>query len=179
MPEVEGGWRPEGGAHGWIPYEGPRTRFQRSMREGVAETDREKLFDHITRPVREDDAQAFAVMDATTKYSDLPADVKRYRDDIFDDKYKRLNEDDLSRTITAHIAQGRLLVHPPTAEPDPDRPRGGAPADVSRLVPFRGSAVRRLPADRERRPAFGCKTPRQSGGGVTGSGWKGSLHHPV
>ena len=23
MPEVEGGWRPEGGAHGWIPYDGP------------------------------------------------------------------------------------------------------------------------------------------------------------
>ena len=113
MPEVEGGWRPEGGAHGWIPYKGPQTSFQRSMREGVAEADREKLFDHITRPVREDDAEAFAVMDATTKYSDLPAEVKRYRDDIFDDKYKRLNEDDLSRTITAHIAKdGYWYIHP-------------------------------------------------------------------
>jgi DNA (cytosine-5)-methyltransferase 1 len=113
MPEVEGGWRPEGGAHGWIAYEEPRTSFQRNMREGVGEGDRGKLFDHITRPVREDDAQAFAVMDATTKYSDLPTEVKRYRDDIFDDKYKRLDENDLSRTITAHIAKdGYWYIHP-------------------------------------------------------------------
>jgi DNA (cytosine-5)-methyltransferase 1 len=113
MPEVEGGWRPEGGAHGWIPYKGPQTTFQQSMREGVAEDDREKLFDHITRPVRDDDAQAFAAMDPTTKYSDLPPEVKRYRDDIFDDKYKRLNADDLSRTITAHIGKdGYWYIHP-------------------------------------------------------------------
>jgi DNA (cytosine-5)-methyltransferase 1 len=113
MPEVEGGWRPEGGANGWIPYEGPRTSFQRKLREGVAEEDRDRLFDHVTRPVREDDARAFAAMDPTTKYSDLPAEVKRYRDDIFDDKYKRLDENDLSRTITAHIAKdGYWYIHP-------------------------------------------------------------------
>jgi DNA (cytosine-5)-methyltransferase 1 len=83
------------------------------MRDGVAEADTEKLFDHITRPVRDDDAQAFAVMDPTTKYSDLPTEVKRYRDDIFDDKYKRLDENDLSRTITAHIAKdGYWYIHP-------------------------------------------------------------------
>lgn len=113
MPEIEGGWRPDGGAHGWIPYDGPQTTFQQRMRAGVAEADRAKLFDHITRPVRDDDAQAFAVMDPKTKYSDLPAEVKRYRDDIFDDKYKRLDENDLSRTITAHIAKdGYWYIHP-------------------------------------------------------------------
>lgn len=113
MPEVEGGWRPEGGAEGWIEYDEPVTAFQRSLREGVDPADANKLFDHITRPVREDDALAFELMDTTTKYSDLPAEFKRYRDDIFDDKYKRLDENDLSRTITAHIAKdGYWYIHP-------------------------------------------------------------------
>ena len=71
------------------------------------------MFDHITRPVREDDERAFQLMDSTTRYSDLPDDMKRYRDDIFDDKYKRLGENELSRTITAHIAKdGYWYIHP-------------------------------------------------------------------
>ena len=31
----KGGWRPKGGAEGWADYDGPRTAFQRAMREGV------------------------------------------------------------------------------------------------------------------------------------------------
>ena len=114
LPEVEGGWRPEGGAAGWTPYANAAvTSFQRAMRSGVADGDSDKLYDHITRPVREDDARAFEMMDSDTRYSELPDDVKRYRDDIFDDKYKRLNENDLSRTITAHIAKdGYWYIHP-------------------------------------------------------------------
>ena len=52
-------------------------------------------------------------MDAKTRYSDLPEDMRRYRADIFDDKYKRLEENGLSRTITAHIAKdGYWYIHP-------------------------------------------------------------------
>ena len=57
----------------------------------------DRVYDQITRPVRDDDKIAFAKMDAKTLYSDLPDELKRYRDDIFDDKYKRLDENDLSR----------------------------------------------------------------------------------
>ena len=113
LPEVEGGWRPEGGADGWADYGGPVTQFQSRMRERISGVDAGKVFDHITRPVREDDERAFQLMDSTTRYSDLPDDMKRYRDDIFDDKYKRLGENELSRTITAHIAKdGYWYIHP-------------------------------------------------------------------
>lgn len=119
LPPVEGGWRPSNGdgpdpvASGWLPYDGPTTEFQRRARAGVPERDQERVFDHITRPVREDDAIAFAQMSHETRYSDLDPELKRYRDDIFDDKYKRLDPNDVSRTITAHIAKdGYWYIHP-------------------------------------------------------------------
>jgi DNA (cytosine-5)-methyltransferase 1 len=113
MPEIEGGWRPEGGAFGWAEYVGPRTEYQRWMRRRVPADDARKLFDHITRPVREDDRAAFESMTHETKYTDLAPEFQRYRKDIFDDKYKKLDENDLCRTITAHIAKdGYWYIHP-------------------------------------------------------------------
>ena len=113
LPEVEGGWRPEGGADGWATYDGPVTSFQKRMRAQVPPGHSNRVYDHITRPVREDDARAFELMDSATRYSELPKEFKRYRDDIFVDKYKRLEENGLSRTITAHIAKdGYWYIHP-------------------------------------------------------------------
>jgi DNA (cytosine-5)-methyltransferase 1 len=113
LPPVEGGWRPTGGAAGWADYAGPKSAFQRAMRIGVRRGDDDKVFDHITRPVRDDDERAFELLDSESRYSDLPDELKRYRDDIFDDKYKRLSGDDVSRTITAHIAKdGYWYIHP-------------------------------------------------------------------
>ena len=52
-------------------------------------------------------------MDSTTRYSQIDESLKRYRDDIFDDKYKRLDWDKPSRSITAHIARdGYWYIHP-------------------------------------------------------------------
>jgi DNA (cytosine-5)-methyltransferase 1 len=113
MPEVEGGWRPLGGADGWAEYKGPTTDFQKYIRRNVPAGESNRLYDHITRPVREDDREAFELMTAETKYSELPEHLRRYRSDIFNDKYKRLDENDLSRTITAHIAKdGYGFIHP-------------------------------------------------------------------
>lgn len=133
LPPVEGGWRPEGGAKGWAVYDAPVTDFQIRARRNVPPEDAHKVFDHITRPVREDDRIIFAAMDPSTSYSEIDDAVaalervseeeiltsgnarsfKRYRDDIFDDKYKRLDWNQLSRTITAHIAKdGYWYIHP-------------------------------------------------------------------
>lgn len=113
LPDVKGGWRPDGGADGWAPYDQPVTAFQKLMRTAVPPTEINRVYDHITRPVREDDEQAFELMDSSTRYTQLPEEFRRYRADIFQDKYKRLEEHGLSRTITAHIAKdGYWYIHP-------------------------------------------------------------------
>jgi DNA (cytosine-5)-methyltransferase 1 len=113
LPEVEGGWRPDGGADGWTEYAGPQGEYQAAMRRGTQSTETHRIYDHITRPVRDDDRQLFDLMGERTLYSDLPEEMRRYRADIFDDKYKRLEENNYSRTITAHIAKdGYWYIHP-------------------------------------------------------------------
>src|SRR5262249_9304194 len=58
------------------------------LREGAVET---VIHDHMTRPVRPDDRVIFAGMTSKTLYSDVPLELRRYRADQFDDKYKKLD----------------------------------------------------------------------------------------
>lgn len=96
-----------------LPYDGPGSDFQMRARRGIPRESASIIHDHVTRAVRSDDAEAFALLRPGETYRDLPARLKRYRDDIFDDKYKRLAWDDVSRTITAHIARdGYWYIHP-------------------------------------------------------------------
>lgn len=96
-----------------MPYGGPLNPFQVRARRGMPSRRQALIHDHISRAVREDDAEAFALLKPGQTYRDLPDRLKRYRDDIFDDKYKRLSWDDVSRTITAHIARdGYWYIHP-------------------------------------------------------------------
>lgn len=96
-----------------LSYGEPSNEFQRAARDGMPEGEVSLVYDHMTRPVRDDDREAFALMKPNTRYSDLPERLRRYRSDIFDDKYKRLDWKDLSRTITAHIAKdGYWYIHP-------------------------------------------------------------------
>lgn len=89
----------------------PVTPFQRKARAGM--NGHAVIWDHVTRPVRDDDREAFRLMKPGTRYGDLPEHLKRYRDDIFDDKYNRLDWNSVSRSITAHIAKdGYWYIHP-------------------------------------------------------------------
>lgn len=87
----------------------PSSELAKSLRGDSTAT----IHDHMTRPVRDDDREAFKLMTSKTLYSELPEHLRRYRSDTFNDKYKRLDWDELSRTITAHIAKdGYWYIHP-------------------------------------------------------------------
>ena len=160
LPPVEGGWRPPDGAVGFLPYEVPPqvNPFLRRARQGLTQADRCRIYDHITRPVRKDDRMIFESMSASTLYSEIDESLKRYRDDIFNDKYKRLGWDKPSRSITAHIARdGYWYIHPDQTrtltvreaarlQTFPDRVRfAGPPTAAFRQI---GNAVPPLLAER-------------------------------
>jgi len=94
-----------------LPYGAPDTAFQHEARGGATPAD--VIHDHVTRQVRDDDREAFELMADGVRYPELPERLRRYRSDIFDDKYNRLEWDELSRSITAHIAKdGYWYIHP-------------------------------------------------------------------
>ena len=119
---------------------------------GLVETTRTRSYDHITRPVR--DGRSDHLRGDGLELEVLgrrPEDLRRYRHDIFDDKYKRLDCDEPSRSHHGPHRQGRLLVHPSRPAPHADDSRGRTHPDLSRPRPVRRPAVGGLPADRERR----------------------------
>lgn len=93
--------------------DGTLNGFAVRARRGCVGENARVVHDHVTRPVRADDFEAFKLMDSNTLYSDLPERLRRYRSDTFNDKYNRLGWDDLSRTVTAHLAKdGYWYIHP-------------------------------------------------------------------
>lgn len=92
---------------------GPLSDFAATARRGCVGDGAGVVHDHVTRPVRADDYEAFKLMDGRTLYPDLPESLRRYRSDIFNDKYNRLDWDEPSRTVTAHLAKdGYWYIHP-------------------------------------------------------------------
>ena len=95
-------------------YTGPPTsKLSRLLRKGMQGVEARRIRDHITRAVRPDDAEIYSQLNPGDTYLDVPEHLRRYRSDIFDDKYVRLSFDGLRRTITAHIAKdGYWYIHP-------------------------------------------------------------------
>ena len=110
-------------------YRMPRnaSAFVREMRE---EAKKGLIHDHMTRAVRGDDRVIFELMDSKTLYSELPEQYRRYNADHFTDKYKKLDWDELSRSITAHIAKdGYWYIHP-------EQPRTLSVREAARVQTF-------------------------------------------
>jgi len=107
LPSLKGG---TGGRSLRYRMRNEPSAFLARMREGAPDA---LVHDHMTRGVRSDDLEIFELMTSKTLYSDLPEHLRRYSADSFTDKYKRLDWNELSRSITAHIAKdGYWYIHP-------------------------------------------------------------------
>jgi len=104
------------GAKEWVrPYRrsGKPSAYARFMRSTA---DKNTIFDHVCRMQNDQDLEAFRLMKQGGKYVDLPKRLKRYRDDIFDDKYKKLYWDRPSWCVTAHLGKDCYThIHPSQA----------------------------------------------------------------
>jgi DNA (cytosine-5)-methyltransferase 1 len=117
-----------------VPYE-PRCElndYQQLMREGSDHT----LYNHQTRWHNEQDLEAFAWLQEGGKYVELPDKYKRYRDDIFKDKYWKLYRGQPSWTITAHIGKDTYRHIYPSREDEPEPARTISVREAARLQSF-------------------------------------------
>ena len=84
-------------------------RYVEIMREGSNGL----VTDHVCRQQNSQDMKAFASMKEGMKYYQLDKRFKRYRDDIFRDKYKKLFWNQSSWTVTAHLGKDCYThIHP-------------------------------------------------------------------
>jgi DNA (cytosine-5)-methyltransferase 1 len=117
-----------------IPY-GPRCKlndYQRLMREGAGDI----LYNHQTRWHNLQDLQAFAWLEEGGKYANLPECFKRYRDDIFHDKYWKLYRDRPSWTVEAHIGKDTYRHIYPSRKGEQEPPRTISVREAARLQSF-------------------------------------------
>ncbi len=116
-----------------IPYEGtPESWLHRWYRGSMPEGLETLLFDHLTRPHREDDKKVFRGMHEGQRYVDIEEADRRYRSDIFRDKYRKLIWDAPSWTLTAHIRRDSYRYIHPQMEP----PRTLSLREAARIQSF-------------------------------------------
>lgn len=101
------------GSREWVrPYKrrAKLSSFAKRMRE---DADPKTVFDHVCRNQNDHDLEAFRLMKQGGWYRDLPKSLKRYREDIFQDKYKKLFWDKPSWCVTAHLSKDCYThIHP-------------------------------------------------------------------
>lgn len=104
------------GSREWVrPYRTKKvlSAFAKRMRR---DANPDTVFDHACRTQNDQDLEAFRLMKQGGLYRDLPQRLKRYRDDIFHDKYKKLFWDKTSWCVTAHLSRDCYThIHPSQA----------------------------------------------------------------
>jgi DNA (cytosine-5)-methyltransferase 1 len=93
-----------------IPYKClPESEYQKRMRSQASET----VMNHLCRAHNDKDLYIFSIMPQGGKYKNIPEELKRYSDRIFEDKYRRLESHKPSWTLTAHMQKDCLAyIHP-------------------------------------------------------------------
>ncbi len=87
----------------------PQNDYQRLMRQDNGAT----IMNHLCRGHNEKDLAIFKKLRQGGRYIDLPKKDRRYRDDIFKDKYRKLRASQPSWTLTAHMQRDCLAyIHP-------------------------------------------------------------------
>ncbi|MGA9380468.1 MAG: DNA cytosine methyltransferase [Phormidium sp.] len=87
----------------------PQSEYQKLMRIQSGD----QVMNHICRSHNDKDLHIFSIMPQGGKYKNIPDELKRYSDRIFEDKYKRLHWDQPSWTLTAHMQKDCLAyIHP-------------------------------------------------------------------
>jgi DNA (cytosine-5)-methyltransferase 1 len=110
LPPSEGEYLPYAPVH-------PISAYQQHMRSRVLPEDRAFIYDHVVRPVREDDEYVFQHMKPGDRYIDIDPRYQRYNAETFRDKYYMLKPDKPGTTITAHIAKdGYRYIHWDTSQ---------------------------------------------------------------
>jgi DNA (cytosine-5)-methyltransferase 1 len=101
-------------------------RYAELMRQGS----NGMLLDHVCRGHNAQDLKAFRFMREGMTYYQLPPHLKRYRDDIFKDKYRKLVWGQPAGTVTAHLAKDVYThIHP-------DQPRTISVREAARIQSF-------------------------------------------
>ncbi len=81
-----------------------------------ARQDSKAVHNHVTRQHNERDIKVFSLMKEGDKWKDLPEEIRKsygYRDDIFNDKFKKLKRNEPSWTVVAHLYKdGYMYIHP-------------------------------------------------------------------
>jgi DNA (cytosine-5)-methyltransferase 1 len=87
----------------------PESEYQKLMRSKSDKT----VMNHLCRAHNDKDLYIFSIMPQGGKYKNIPDELKRYSDKIFEDKYRRLESHKPSWTLTAHMQKDCLAyIHP-------------------------------------------------------------------